>query len=127
MWKHLIDLYKKCAGANTSTPGLSILPQLTLRVEERPGFTDVEKKQMQPTLDGLRMTGNNIIITINFSIQWTCTAMNCLSHAVNVFVVLVQYLFTIPGVKVFLSEKVSQDPIENSLAASDNEGEGERI
>ena len=28
MWKHLIDLYKKCAGANTNTPGLTILPRL---------------------------------------------------------------------------------------------------
>ena len=28
LWKHLIDLYNKCSGASTSTPGLSILPHL---------------------------------------------------------------------------------------------------
>ena len=28
MWKHLMDLYKKCAGANTRAPGLTILPRL---------------------------------------------------------------------------------------------------
>ena len=28
------------------------------------------------------------------------------------FIELVQYLFTVPGVKSFLSEKISQDPLE---------------
>ena len=38
------------------------------------------------------------------------------------FVELVQYLFTIPGVKVFLSEKVSQDPIEKFFGCQRQRG-----
>ena len=92
-------------------------------VNERPGFTDVEKKKMllsQPTLAGLRMTGNS---TTPFNIQLTCTALNSLSsYAVKAFVELVKYLFTIPGVKVFLSEKVSQDPIEKFFGCQRQRG-----
>ena len=38
------------------------------------------------------------------------------------FVELVAYLFTIPGVKVFLSEKVSQDPIEKFFGCQRQRG-----
>ena len=38
------------------------------------------------------------------------------------FVELVQYLFTISGVKVFLSEKVSQDPIEKFFGCQRQRG-----
>jgi len=32
--------------------------------------------------------------------------------AVKSFIVLVKYLFTLPGVNAFLSERISQDPLE---------------
>lgn len=35
------------------------------------------------------------------------------THAVQSFVELVEYVFTIPGVKVFLSNRICQDPLEN--------------
>ena len=38
------------------------------------------------------------------------------------FVELVEYLFTIPGVKVFLSEKISQDPIEKFFGCQRQRG-----
>ena len=46
----------------------------------------------------------------------TCTCISqslwfC-STAANAFIELVEYLFKIPGVKTFLSERVSQDPLE---------------
>ena len=34
-------------------------------------------------------------------------------NAAHSFVELVEYVFTLPDVKVFLSQRVSQDPIEN--------------
>ena len=38
------------------------------------------------------------------------------------FVELVEYLFTIPGVKVFLSENISQDPIEKFIECQRQRG-----
>jgi hypothetical protein len=35
-----------------------------------------------------------------------------INFAARSFVELVKYIFTIPGVQFFLSEKISQDPIE---------------
>ena len=43
-------------------------------------------------------------------------------HAVKAFVELVKYLFTIPGVKVFLSERISQDPIEKFFGCQRQRG-----
>ena len=39
------------------------------------------------------------------------------------FVKLVQYVFKIPGVGSFLSQRLCQDPLRISLGASDNVGE----
>ena len=39
------------------------------------------------------------------------------------FVELVKYLFTIPGVTLFLSEKLCQEPLKFFLDASDREDE----
>lgn len=44
------------------------------------------------------------------------------SFAVKSFVELVQYLFTLPGVKVFLSEKLSQDPLEKFFGCQRQRG-----
>ena len=46
---------------------------------------------------------------------------------VKSFVALVQFVFTIPGVNSFLSEKLCQDPLENFLAAKDNMVESMKI
>ena len=43
-------------------------------------------------------------------------------HAVKAFVELVEYLFTVPGVTVFLSEKISQDPIEKFFGCQRQRG-----
>ena len=41
---------------------------------------------------------------------------------VKSFVELVRYIFTIPGVKYFLSERLSQDPLENFFLVASNNG-----
>ena len=40
----------------------------------------------------------------------------------NSFVELVEFLFTIPGVKAFLSEKLSQDPLEKFFGCQRQKG-----
>ena len=40
----------------------------------------------------------------------------------NSFVELVEFLFTIPGVKAFLSEKLSQDPLEKFFGCQRQRG-----
>ena len=53
--------------------------------------------------------GNTILYTC-MCIQYTGTRTYiCLSHAVRSFIELTKMLFTVLGVKVFLSEKPSQD------------------
>jgi len=34
-------------------------------------------------------------------------------HAAHSFIELVEYVFTLPDVSVFLSQRISQDPLEN--------------
>ena len=43
-------------------------------------------------------------------------------HAVHSFVDLVRYLFTIPGVRSFLSERISQDPLEKFFGCQRQRG-----
>ena len=57
------------------------------------------------TLLGLRMTGNN------YNIKYCL--LSCPIHTVNSFIEMTEYIFTIPGVKVFLSNRICQDPLEN--------------
>ena len=42
-------------------------------------------------------------------LMWACI---CVSVLVNSFIELVEYLFTIPGVTVFLSNQMYQEPLE---------------
>ena len=49
------------------------------------------------------------------------TGMLTLTHAI---MELVEFLCTIPGVKAFLSEKLSQDPLETFFWLPATEGEG---
>ncbi|KAL5491933.1 hypothetical protein EMCRGX_G017309 [Ephydatia muelleri] len=69
-------------------------------IKAREGFSNDEKKKMHlspQTLLGLRIT-------------------------VNSFVELVQYLFTLDGVESFLSQKISQDPLEKFFGCQRQRG-----
>ena len=43
-------------------------------------------------------------------------------HAVHSFVDLVHYLFSVPGVRSFLSERISQDPLERFFGCQRQRG-----
>ena len=73
----------------------------------------------EPTLEGLRITGTMSLLYSSVDMHRN---FYIISHAVKAFVELVQYLFTIPGVKVFLSEKISQDPIEKFFGCQRQRG-----
>ena len=75
-------------------------------VEDRIGFGKTEKNKMMlsaETRSGLRLTGKLIMCEI-------CSSLLFIVHS---FVELVEYLFSIPGVSVFLSNRICQDPLEN--------------
>ena len=57
-----------------------------------------------------------------YTVAFVYTLSNDTIHAVKAFVELVKYLFTIPGVKAFLSEKISQDPIEKFFGCQRQRG-----
>lgn len=97
---------------------LGYLEEWEKSVEQRAGFTTKEKKNLllsQETHYGIEVTGkyfnncvarcSNIVVPIIF--------------LVHSFVELVKYLFIIPGVEAFLSEKLSQDPLEVFLGDND--------
>jgi len=48
--------------------------------------------------------------------------MDAFTHTVQSFVELVKYVLQIPGVKFFLSEKISQDPLENFFGCQRQRG-----
>ena len=62
----------------------------------------------QETLLGIRITG--IGIHVNSLVQ--CITFVMFLIAVHSFMDLIKFIFTIPGVKSFLSERISQDPLE---------------
>ena len=43
--------------------------------------------------------------------KYACTLFHNISKIVNSFVELVRYLFTLDGVKVFMSQRICQDPL----------------
>ena len=55
-------------------------------------------------------------------IRWCYSVFTIIPHAVKSFVALVRYLFTMPGVKVFLSERLSQDPLEKNFGCQRQRG-----
>ena len=81
------------------------------------GLSAKEKSNMlisKETLTGLRITGNNNIL---------CTSVNFNTYfSVNSFIELVRYLFSLQGVKSFLSEKISQDPLEKFFGCQRQRG-----
>ena len=60
-----------------------------------------------------------IIMYCSYSQQMSSILLH---FAVNSFVELVEFLFTIPGVKAFLSEKLSQDPLEKFFGCQRQRG-----
>ena len=59
------------------------------------------------------------------SIMVTCEIINVhtyLTYPVHSFLDLVRYLFTIPGVRPFLSERISQDPLEKFIGCQRQRG-----
>ena len=89
-------------------------------VKGRKGFSKVEKKKMllsPETLLGLRMTGS-----------YKSILLACYNNYINFLVIvlsfteLVPYLFSIDGVKVFLSEHLCQDPLENFFGCQRQRG-----
>ena len=48
--------------------------------------------------------------------------MHAFVHSVKSFVELVKYILQIPGVKFFLSERISQDPLENFFGCQRQRG-----
>ena len=90
---------------------LKYLDDWETSVNERPGFTKEQKNLMllsPATRLGLRMTGTTINLT-SFGFHYIIT----LCSAVLAFIELVEYVFILPDVSDFLSQRISQDPLEN--------------
>ena len=73
--------------------------------------------QLSPqTLLGIRITSKHILLVAILIL------LKLGVYTVKSFVELVKYIFTIPGVKFFLSEKISQDPIEKFFGCQRQRG-----
>ena len=53
-----------------------------------------------------------VIVTNKLPITAMCVILFVYHCTVKAFIEMVKYLFTLPGVKCFLSERISQDPLE---------------
>ena len=88
-------------------------------MKARPGFTDEEKSRMllsPATRLGLRMTSMLFYLKIHNSLS---IVSNCIALS---FIEMVKYLFTLPDVSVFLSQRISQDPLENFFGCQRQRG-----
>ena len=78
-------------------------------MNSRKGFTKAPQRMMylrKETSDGLRSMYAIVILTTHFQLYvYLFTA--------NSFVELIRYLFKVPGVKIFFSRTLCQDPLEN--------------
>lgn len=89
-------------------------------VNGREGYEHSDRKRMllsSETLLGLRITSESwckhiTIVMILFHISIIAYS----------FVKLVKYIFTIPGVKAFLSQKICQDPVEKFFGCQRQRG-----
>lgn len=80
-------------------------------MEEREGFDKSQRSMMLLSIEtrqGLKLTGTYNQTWSNYMLRVMNTFFSVMS-----FVELVQYLFTIPGVTVFLGNRVCQDHLEN--------------
>lgn len=86
-------------------------------VTKRDGCDDEEKKQMvlsNITDRGIRITGTYPAIIV--------CLLTIISILVSSFLELIPYLFKIKGVSSFLSEKISQDPLEKFFGVQRQQG-----
>ena len=52
-----------------------------------------------------------------------CLSIHCICHdTANSFIGLVEYIFTLPDVKMFLSQRICQDPLENFFGCQRQHG-----
>ena len=98
---------------------LPYLQQWEKSVEKRVGFSPKAKSMMvisKETRFGIRVTGLFCSLYLLHYFNLFCVI------TVNSFVELVHYIMKIPGVKVFLSERLSQDPLEKFFGCQRQRG-----
>ena len=95
---------------------LGYLSRWEQSVRRREGFTPKQKRLMllsPETILGLRITGRAPNFIHGIVVETHFINLSRFFHfTVHSFVELTHYLFTIPGVKAFLSRRLSQDPLE---------------
>ena len=98
---------------------LSYLQQWEKSVEKREGFSPKAKSMMVITKEtrfGIRVTGLFCNLYLLHCFNSFCVI------AVNSFVELVHYIMKIPGITVFFSERLSQDPLEKFFGCQRQRG-----
>ena len=90
-------------------------------VAARKGFSKTEKNKMllsDATRSGLKFTGTGVCVCVCVCVR-ACVRVcahyivsKLICNAVKAFIEMVEYLFMLCGVKCFLSERISQDPLE---------------
>ena len=89
---------------------------------KQPKFSKAEKKRMllsSETLEGIQFTG---IMTLSYCCCCYCCCYKLPLYAVTAFVELVETVFQFHGVKFFLSETISQDPLEKFFGVQRQRG-----
>ena len=85
-------------------------------VESRPGFTRKQKQHMllsSETMRGLRITGYTVTLL---------SVINNFLPAAKSFVEMIRYLFAQADVRVFLSRRIRQDPLEQFFGCQRQRG-----
>ncbi len=92
-------------------------------VRSRPGFENQRAAQNRmllsaPTRLGLRITGKGMLFNAQIN-----PVLLCKLYLVHSFLELLDYIFTsVPGVTVFLSNRLCQDPLENFFGCQRQRG-----
>lgn len=108
--------------------GLRLVPKLKFEHIYLSLFSKMRVDLSAETRYGIEVTGRNyqhVCRYMYMSSKWeTILSLHLclLFHTVHSFIELSKYLFTIPGVKVFLSEKLSQDPLEKFFGCQRQRG-----
>ncbi|KAL5489492.1 hypothetical protein EMCRGX_G018587 [Ephydatia muelleri] len=106
-WSYLEDLYLADNDPSKTSPGLRLVPKLNETIAK-----------------GIQVTcGPDAMETVNF-IDKNVIAETQLGIRITVasFVELVNFLFTLPGVSTFLSERLCQDPLEQFFGCQRQRG-----
>ena len=92
---------------------------------ERPGFAANEKNNMllsYETRYGIEVTGElHLVLLHNSCYKFTCACV-FFHSTVRSFIEIINIAFTIPGVDVFLSERLCQDPLESFFGCQRQRG-----